>query len=183
MKNDIKEVLFTEEQLKQKVAELGAQITADYQGKNPLIVSVLKGSVVFMADLMRAITLPLGIDFMVVSSYGKGVKTTGVVKIVLDLNIPLEEYDLLIVEDILDSGKTLHYLMEVLGARNPKSIRICTLFDKPERREAEVSPTYVGARIPDAFIVGYGLDYAGKYRNLPFVGVLKPQVYGEPVEK
>ena len=99
------------------------------------------------------------------------------------MNIPLEEYDLLIVEDILDSGKTLHYLMEVLGARNPKSIRICTLFDKPERREAEVSPTYVGARIPDAFIVGYGLDYAGKYRNLPFVGVLKPQVYGEPVEK
>ena len=114
---------------------------------------------------------------MVVSSYGKGVKTSGVVKIVLDLNIPLEDYDLLIVEDILDSGKTLSYLREVLEARNPKSIRICTLFDKPERREADVTPDYVGARIPDAFIVGYGLDYAGKYRNLPFVGVLKPEIY------
>ena len=183
MLDDIERELFTKEELAAIVSRMGREISWDYKGKNLLLVSVLKGSVVFMADLMRAITLPLGIDFMVVSSYGKGVKTTGVVKIVLDLNIPLEKYDLLIVEDILDSGKTLHYLMEVLGARNPKSIRICTLFDKPERREAEVSPTYVGARIPDAFIVGYGLDYAGKYRNLPFVGVLKPQVYGEPVEK
>lgn len=177
MLEDIERELFTKEELAAIVSRIGREISWDYRGKNLLLVSVLKGSVVFMADLMRAITLPLGIDFMVVSSYGKGVKTSGVVKIVLDLNIPLEEYDLLIVEDILDSGKTLHYLMEVLEARNPKSIKICTLFDKPERREAEVSPDYVGARIPDAFIVGYGLDYAGKYRNLPFVGVLKPEVY------
>lgn len=177
MLDDIQRELFTKEELAAIVSRMGREISWDYRGKNLLLVSVLKGSVVFMADLMRAITEPLSIDFMVVSSYGKGVKTSGVVKIVLDLNIPLEEYDLLIVEDILDSGKTLSYLMEVLKARNPKSIKICTLFDKPERREAEVTPDYVGARIPDAFIVGYGLDYAAKYRNLPFVGVLKPEIY------
>ncbi len=183
MDEDILKVLISEEELKKCVQKMGEQISRDYQGKDLLMVSVLKGSVVFMADLMRAITIPAKIDFMSVSSYGSGVKSSGVVKIIKDLDQQIEGRDLLIVEDILDSGKTLHYLMEVLGARNPKSIRICTLFDKPERREAEVSPTYVGARIPDAFIVGYGLDYAGKYRNLPFVGVLKPQVYGEPVEK
>ena len=177
MLDDIQRELFTKEELAAIVSRIGREISWDYKGKNLLMVSVLKGSVVFMADLMRAVTEPLSIDFMVVSSYGKGVKTAGVVKIVLDLNIPLEDYDLLIVEDILDSGKTLSYLREVLEARNPKSIRICTLFDKPERREADVTPDYVGARIPDAFIVGYGLDYAGKYRNLPFVGVLKPEIY------
>ncbi len=177
MHDDIERELFTKEELAGIVSRMGREISWDYRGKNLLLVSVLKGSVVFMADLMRAITVPAGIDFMVVSSYGSGVKSSGVVKIVLDLNIPLENYDLLIVEDILDSGKTLHYLMEVLKARNPKSIRICTLFDKPDRREAEVYPDYVGARIPDAFIVGYGLDYGEKYRNLPYVGVLKPQVY------
>ncbi len=177
MHDDIERELFTKEELAGIVSRMGREISWDYRGKNLLLVSVLKGSVVFMADLMRAITVPAGIDFMVVSSYGSGVKSSGVVKIVLDLNIPLEDYDLLVVEDILDSGKTLHYLMEVLKARNPKSIRICTLFDKPDRREAEVYPDYVGARIPDAFIVGYGLDYGEKYRNLPYVGVLKPQVY------
>lgn len=177
MLDDIQRELFTKEELAAIVSRMGREISWDYRGKNLLMVSVLKGSVVFMADLMRAVTEPLSIDFMVVSSYGKGAKTSGVVKIVLDLNIPLEEYDLLIVEDILDSGKTLSYLREVLEARSPKSIRICTLFDKPERREADVTPDYVGARIPDAFIVGYGLDYAGKYRNLPFVGVLKPEIY------
>ena len=171
MLDDIQRELFTKEELAAIVSRMGREISWDYKGKNLLMVSVLKGSVVFMADLMRAVTEPLSIDFMVVSSYGKGVK------IVLDLNIPLEEYDLLIVEDILDSGKTLSYLREVLEARNPRSIKICTLFDKPERREADVTPDYVGARIPDAFIVGYGLDYAGKYRNLPFVGVLKPEIY------
>ena len=177
MHDDIERELFTKEELAGIVSRMGREISWDYRGKNLLLVSVLKGSVVCMADLMRAITVPAGIDFMVVSSYGSGVKSSGVVKIVLDLNIPLEDYDLLVVEDILDSGKTLHYLMEVLKARNPKSIRICTLFDKPDRREAEVYPDYVGARIPDAFIVGYGLDYGEKYRNLPYVGVLKPQVY------
>lgn len=177
MLDDIERELFTKEELAAIVSRMGREISWDYKNKNLLMVSVLKGSVVFMADLMRAVTVPAGVDFMVVSSYGNAAKTSGVVKIVLDLNIPLEDYDLLIVEDILDSGKTLHYLMEVLRARGPKSIKICTLFDKPERRQAQVDPDYVGARIPDAFIVGYGLDYAEKYRNLPFVGVLKPEVY------
>ena len=146
MLDDIQRELFTREELAAIVSRIGREISWDYRGKNLLMVSVLKGSVVFMADLMRAVTEPLSIDFMVVSSYGKGVKTSGVVKIVLDLNIPLEEYDLLIVEDILDSGKTLSYLREVLEARNPKSIRICTLFDKPERREADVTPENKGKR-------------------------------------
>ena len=144
MLDDIQRELFTKEELAAIVSRIGREISWDYKGKNLLMVSVLKGSVVFMADLMRAVTEPLSIDFMVVSSYGKGVKTSGVVKIVLDLNIPLEDYDLLIVEDILDSGKTLSYLREVLEARNPKSIRICTLFDKPERREADVTPAVCG---------------------------------------
>ena len=177
MHDDIKTVLVSEEQLKAKVAELGAQISRDYAGKNLVLVSILKGSVVFMADLMRAVTIPARIDFMATSSYGSGVKTSGVVKIVKDLDLELKDYDIVIVEDILDSGKTLSYLMELLQSRGPRSIRICTLFDKPERREVEVFPTYVGAQIPDAFIVGYGLDYDEKYRNLPFVGVLKPSVY------
>ena len=177
MNDDILRVLYSEEELEAKCAELGAQISKDYEGKNLLLVSVLKGAVVFMTDLMRHITVPCSIDFMVVSSYGSGVKTSGVVKIVKDLDLELKGYDILIVEDILDSGKTLSYLMELLQARGPKSIQICTLFDKPDRREVEVRPTYVGAQIPDAFIVGYGLDYDEKYRNLPFVGVLKPSVY------
>lgn len=178
MLNDIKEVLYSEKDLAAMVERVGAEITRDYENKNLLLVSVLKGSVAFMADLMRAIKLPARIDFMSVSSYGSGTKTSGVVKIVKDLDINLEGYDILIVEDILDSGKTLSYLMEILSARNPKSIELCTLFDKPERREVPVYPKYVGTVIPDAFIVGYGLDYAEKYRNLPFVGILKPEVYG-----
>ena len=177
MRQDIESVLFTEEQISQIVARIGAEISRDYAGKNLLLVSVLKGSVVFMADLMRAVTIPARIDFMATSSYGSGVKTSGVVKIVKDLDLELKGFDIVIVEDILDSGKTLHYLMELLQARGPRSIRICTLFDKPERREVEVRPAYVGAQIPDAFIVGYGLDYDERYRNLPFVGVLKPSVY------
>lgn len=177
MRQDIESVLFTEEQISQIVARIGAEISRDYAGKNLLLVSVLKGSVVFMADLMRAVTIPARIDFMATSSYGSGVKTSGVVKIVKDLDLELKGFDIVIVEDILDSGKTLYYLMELLQARGPRSIRICTLFDKPERREVEVRPAYVGAQIPDAFIVGYGLDYDERYRNLPFVGVLKPSVY------
>ncbi len=178
MLQDIDKVLFSEEQLKEITTRIGEQISRDYEGKNLLLVSVLKGSVVFMADLMRAIKIPCRIDFMAVSSYGSGVKTSGVVKITKDLDINLEGYDLLIVEDILDSGMTLHYIIEMMRARKPASVRICTLFDKPERRVAEVHADYVGARVPDAFIVGYGLDYDQKYRNLPFVGVLKPEVYG-----
>jgi hypoxanthine phosphoribosyltransferase len=177
MRQDIESVLFTEEQISAMVERIGGEISRDYAGKNLLLVSVLKGSVVFMADLMRAVTIPARIDFMATSSYGSGVKTSGVVKIIKDLDQELAGYDIVIVEDILDSGKTLSYLTELLQSRGPKSIRICTLFDKPERREVEVTPTYVGSRIPDAFIVGYGLDYDEKYRNLPFVGVLKPSVY------
>lgn len=178
MQEDIKEVLLSREQLQETVAELGRKISEDYRGKNLLMVSVLKGSVVFMADLMRAVEVPCRIDFMSVSSYGVGVKTSGVVKIIKDLDIALEGFDLLVVEDILDSGKTLHYLLEVLSARRPKSIRICTLLDKPDRRQVPIAADYSGAVIPDAFVVGYGLDYHEKYRNLPYVGILKPSVYG-----
>lgn len=178
MINDIESVLYSEEQIAEMVSRIGAQISEDYKDKNLLLVSVLKGSVDFMADLMRKITIPCRIDFMAVSSYGSGTKSSGIVRIKKDLDINLEGYDLLIVEDILDSGKTLHYLMDFLGGRNPASIEIATLFDKPERREAPVKAKYVGDNIPDAFIVGYGLDYDEKYRNLPFVGILKPEVYG-----
>lgn len=178
MLNDIEKVLLSEEDLKNIVEHLGAQITEDYKDKNLVLVSVLKGSVIFMADLMRAIKLPCQIDFMSVSSYGSGTKTSGVVKIIKDLdNEIVSGNDLLIVEDILDSGVTLEYLMKVLSARNPNSIKICTLLDKPERRKANVKADYAGAQIPDAFVVGYGLDYDEKYRNLSFVGALKPAVY------
>lgn len=177
MKNDIERVLVSEEELKAKVQELGAQITRDYQGKNLLMVSVLKGSVIFMADLMRAVDLPCTIDFMCVSSYGSGTKTSGVVKIIKDLDIDLHGKDLLIVEDILDSGKTLHYITKMLSDRGTASIRIATLLDKPERRVAPLTPNYSGFVIPDKFVVGYGLDYDERYRNLPYIGVLKPEVY------
>lgn len=180
MREDILKVLISEQQLQEKVRELGARISADYREKNLLMVSVLKGSVVFMADLMRAITIHARVDFMAVSSYGMGVKTSGVVKIIKDLDLPLEGYDILIVEDILDSGKTLDYLIDTLSQRSPRSIRIATLFDKPDRREVNIKPDYFGFVIPDEFIVGYGLDYAEKYRNLPFVGVLKPEIYAQP---
>ncbi len=178
MKEDIQKVLFTEEQLAQKVAELGAQITADYAGKNPLIVSVLKGSYVFMADLTRKINTACNIDFMVVSSYGQGAKTSGEVQIIKDIGQKIEGRDLLIIEDILDSGVTLSYLMKILKARGVRSIRLCTLLSKPARRTVEVPIDYLGFEIPDEFVVGYGLDYAEKYRNLPYIGILKPEVYG-----
>ena len=177
MKDDIKKVLLSEEELHTRVAELGAQLSRDYEGKNLLMVSVLKGSVVFMADLMRAISQPAEIDFMVVSSYGSGVKSSGVVKIVKDLDINLEGKDILIVEDILDSGMTLDYIKGMLLDRNPASIRICTLLDKPTRRKADLQADYVGFTVPDEFVVGYGLDYDERYRNLPYIGVLKPEVY------
>ncbi|MGI6772526.1 MAG: hypoxanthine phosphoribosyltransferase [Clostridiales bacterium] len=177
MLNDIDRVLLSKEELDETVKNLGRQITEDYKERNLLLVSVLKGSVVFMADLMRAIDIPCRIDFMSVSSYGSGTKTSGTVRILKDLDIDIEGYDILIVEDILDSGKTLSYISEILLARNPKSIRICTLLDKPDRRQVDLTAEYTGMTIPDEFVVGYGLDYAEKYRNLPFVGVLKPAVY------
>ncbi len=177
MKNDIKNVLLTEEQIKEINQKLGKQISEDYVGKKILLVSILKGAVVFMSDVMREITLPCRIDFMVVSSYGKGAKTSGVVKIVKDLDINLEGYDVIIIEDILDTGLTLSYIVDILKGRNPNSVKICAFLDKPERRIADIKADYVGATVPDEFVVGYGLDYDEKYRNLPFVGVLKPEIY------
>ena len=177
MTNDIREVLITEEEIKNIVKELGAKITEDYKGKNLFLITVLNGAVVFLGDLMRAIECPCEIEFMVTSSYGSGTVSTGNVKIVKDIDVPLEDKDVLIVEDILDTGLTLSFLIELLKNRNPKSIEICTLLDKPSRRKADIEAKYTGRRIPDEFVVGYGLDYDEKYRNLPFIGVLKPEVY------
>ena len=176
-RNDIQKILISEEQLAAKVAELGAAISRDYEGKKLMILGVLKGSVVFMADLLRHITIPVEMDFMAVSSYGAGVKTTGVVKILKDLDRLIEGYHILVVEDILDSGMTLSYLTELLRDRGPASVRIATLLDKPERRKVDIAPDYVGFTVPDEFVVGYGLDYAELYRNLPYVGILAPHVY------
>ena len=170
MQDDVKKVLLSEEELHAKVAEMGALVTQDYEGKNLLLVTVLKGAVIFLADLMREIKQPAEIDFMVVSSYGSGVKSSGVVKIVKDLDINLEGKDILIVEDILDSGMTLDYIKNMLQDRNPASIRICTLLDKPARRKVDLQADYVGFTIPDEFVIGYGLDYDEKYRNLPYIG-------------
>ena len=178
MHDDIKTVLVSEEQLKAKVAELGAQISRDYAGKNLVLVSILKGSVVFMADLMRAVSIPCNIDFMVVSSYGgSNTITSGLVKIIKDLDGDLSGKDVLIVEDILDTGVTLSNLVPMLKMRNPNSVKICTILDKPSRRKADIQPDYEGFQVPAEFVVGYGLDYDEKYRNLPYVGVLKPEVY------
>ena len=183
MTNDIREILLTEKELAAKVAELGAQITRDYSGKGysgerPIIASVLKGSYVFMADLTRCINIPCESDFMVVSSYGKSAKTSGEVQIIKDIGQKIDGRDLIIVEDILDSGVTLSYLMRVLKARGANSIRLCTLLSKPDRRKVDVPIDYLGFEIPDEFVVGYGLDYAERYRNLPYIGILKPEVYG-----
>ncbi|MFV0413557.1 MAG: hypoxanthine phosphoribosyltransferase [Oscillospiraceae bacterium] len=182
-KNDLDHVILREEEIQSRVTELGKQISKDYQGKDLLMVSVLKGSVVFMADLMRAITVPLEIDFMVVSSYGSGTKSSGIVKIVKDIDIEIAGKDLLIVEDILDSGMTLSYLKKLLAGRNPASIRIVTMLDKPSRRMVPIQPDYVGFEVPDEFIVGYGLDYIEHYRNVPVIGVLKPEVYEQQKEE
>lgn len=174
---DIDCILYTEQQLADMVKQLGARISEEYRDKNLFMVAVLKGSVVFMADLMRQITVPCTIDFMSVSSYGKGTSSSGQVRILKDLDASLEGKDLLLIEDILDSGKTLSYLIEILSARKPASIRICTLLDKPERRQADIHADFVGTQVPDAFIVGYGLDYAEQYRHLPYIAVLKPEIY------
>lgn len=177
MKQDIEKVLLSEEEIAAKVKELGAQIAKDYADKNPLIVSVLRGSFVFMADLVRAIDVPCTVDFMSVSSYGSGTSSSGEVKITKDFDVSIEGRHLIIVEDILDSGRTLSYLMKTLKARGAASIALCTFLDKPERRVVPVEVAYKGFTVPDAFIVGYGLDYDQRYRNLPYVGVLKPSVY------
>ena len=177
MEKDVKSILVSEQELKQICKCLGDQITRDYEGKNLLVVSVLKGSIMFMADLLREIKCHCQIDFLSVSSYS-GTKTTGVVKFKKDLDIDPDGMDILIVEDILDSGVTLSYLSGVLMGRNANSIKICTLLDKPVNRRADIKADYIGKTIPDEFVIGYGLDYDEKYRNLPYVGILDPSVYG-----
>jgi len=177
LRDDIAQVLITEEQLRQRVAELGAAISQDYRGKELLLIAVLKGSVVFLADLMRQISIPHAIDFMATSSYGAGTESSGVVRILKDLDRPIEGRHVLIVEDIIDTGHTLKYLLKILKARRPASLRICALLDKKERREVEIPVDYVGFEIPNKFVVGYGLDFNEVYRNLPFVGILRPHLY------
>ena len=177
MKQEILEVLLTEEQIQQRVRELGEQITRDYEGKRPFFLGVLKGCFVFMADLIRAVDLPCEMDFMAVSSYGSGTSTTGAVEITKDLKRNIEGMDLIIVEDILDSGVTLNYLTGYLQVRKPASMKIVTLLDKPSRRKAPIKADYFGFDVPNEFVVGYGLDYDERYRNLPYIGILKPEVY------
>jgi len=180
--DDISEILVTEEEIRSKVVELGEQITRDYQGKNLLLLGTLKGAVPFIADLARAIHLPLEIDYMAISSYGNSSHSSGVVRILKDLEGPIDQKHVLIVEDIVDSGLTLHYQMEVLRQRRPLSLRVCALLDKGRERVKAVKLDYTGFHIPSRFVVGYGLDYAQLYRNLPYVGILKPSVYEEDVE-
>lgn len=174
MQSDIAEVLLTAEEIAAGVARLGGRIAADYEGRTPLLIGVLKGAVVFLADLIRSIPLPLRYDFIAVSSYGAATKATGQVRITKDLDQSIEGQDVLLVEDIVDTGLTLNYLVGNLRARKPRSLKVCTLLDKPSRREVDIQPHYNGFVIPDHFVVGYGLDFADKYRNLNYIGVLKP---------
>lgn len=178
MHPDVEKVLFSEEDIADMGKRLGAQISEDYKGKDLVLIAVLRGAVVFMGDLMRAIDTDLAIDFMAVSSYGNGTKSSGTVRIIKDLDIDIKDRDVLIVEDILDSGLTLKYLMANLASRGPASLEVCTfLWKDVEGKQAAIDPKYVGTHCPDEFVVGYGLDYAERYRNLPYVGVLKPEVY------
>jgi hypoxanthine phosphoribosyltransferase len=180
---DVAEVLLSEEQIQAKVAELGARISEDYVGRPLTLVSVLKGSLPFMADLMRAITVPVQIDLMEVSSYGgTATESSGLVRILKDLSSSIDGRDVLIVEDIIDTGLTLNYLVRYLRGKNPASLRICTLLDKPARRLVEIPIDYLGFEIPDRFVIGYGLDFGEAYRNLRFVGVLRPEVYRDAAE-
>ena len=177
MKNDIKDVLFSESKIAARVKELAASISEDYKGKSLLLIGVLKGANVFMCDLMREIPFPIQIDFIAASSYGHSTESSGVVRILKDLDYSIEDKHVLIVEDIIDTGLTLSYLIENFRSRRPLSLEICTLLDKPERRVAPIAVKYVGFQIPDEFIVGYGIDYAESYRNLPYIATLKPSVY------
>jgi len=178
MEQDIQRVLFTQERLKSRVAEIAREIERDYEGREIMLISVLRGSFIFMADLCREIQLPCTLDFMSVSSYGTGTSSSGQVQITKDLSEDITGRHILVVEDILDSGNTLSYLLKILEHRHPASVRLCALLDKPDRRVKPVDLHYCGFTIPDAFVVGYGLDYAEKYRNLPYIGILKPEVYG-----
>ncbi|SNS24881.1 hypoxanthine phosphoribosyltransferase [Anaerovirgula multivorans] len=177
MKNDIKEILFTKEKIQSKVKEIGQQIEKDYAGKEMVVIGVLKGANVFLGDLIREINVPLYIDFMAVSSYGHSTETSGVVRILKDLDLEIEDKHVLIVEDIIDTGLTLKYITENLRSRKVASLKICTLLDKPSRRKCSLDIDYIGFDIPDEFIVGYGIDYAEKYRNLPYIATLKNEIY------
>ncbi|MBI3521649.1 MAG: hypoxanthine phosphoribosyltransferase [Chloroflexi bacterium] len=177
--DDVAEVLVDEATLAAKVRELGAKLTADYQGRDVVLVSVLKGALPFLADLMRAMPIHVALDFLEVSSYGSSTETSGVVRILKDLAKPIEGRHVLVVEDILDTGHTLSYVMTHLRGMNPASLRLCALLDKPARRQVQIEVDYRGFVIPDKFVVGYGLDFAERYRNLPFIGVLKPEVYAQ----
>jgi hypoxanthine phosphoribosyltransferase len=175
--DDIKEVLITEEQIQAKVEEMADQIARDYRGKNPVLVAVLNGAFVFLADLMRHLDFACTVDFVSWSSYGKDTSSSGVFRIVKDLETNVESKHVLIVEDIIDTGLTLHYLLDNIRARKPASVRVAALLDKPSRRKIEAKADYLGFQVPDAFVVGYGLDFAQGYRALPFIGVLKPDIY------
>lgn len=177
MKQDIQEILFSEEVLSKRIKELANEISEDYKGKNLVIVGILKGSVLFAAELIKNISVPCEIDFMAVSSYGDSTETSGVVRILKDLDSNIEGKDILLVEDIVDTGITLTYLLKYLQARKANSIEIVSLLNKPVRRKADLDVKYIGFEVPDGFIVGYGIDYAEKYRNLPFIGILKPEIY------
>lgn len=177
MKEDIKEILITEEEIQAKVHELGKILTEEYAGKFPLVVGILKGALPFMADLTKRIETPIEIDFMDVSSYGTGTVTSGEVKIEKDLNTSVEGRHVLLIEDVIDSGLTLSYLVRLFHYRKAKSVKVVTLLDKPQGRKVDLVPDLTGFTIPDEFVVGYGLDYAEKYRNLPYIGVLKPEIY------
>lgn len=177
MDDDIEETLITEEQLRIRINELGQQIGRDYANKNVLLIGTLKGAIPFIADLARAIPLPLELDYIAVASYGNATTSSGIVRITKDLEGPIDRKHVLIVEDIIDSGLTLAYMVDLLQRRNPLSLRLCTLLDKERQRTRDVAVDYLGFRIPDRFVVGYGLDYAQRYRNLPYIGILKPAVY------
>jgi hypoxanthine phosphoribosyltransferase len=177
MHNDVQEILFNEETVNEKIRQIGAEIARDYEGQDLLVIGILKGAVMFMSDLVKRIDYPVEFDFMAVSSYGKSSESSGVVRIIKDLDKSIEGRHVLIVEDIIDTGLTLSYLKTLLEGRKAASVKVVALLDKPERRKADIKVDYLGFTVPDHFIVGYGLDYAEKYRNLPYVGVLKPEVY------
>ncbi len=179
MHDDIEEVLISEAELQARVAALARAIVVDYAGKSPLLIGILKGAVMFMVDLVRQLPLMTEMDFMAISSYGNSTESTGVVRILKDLEEPIEGKDVIIVEDIIDSGLTLQYLLEILQRRNPASLRVCALLDKQKAQGKVFAPSYVGFNIPNRFVVGYGLDYAQRYRNLPYIGVLKRSVYAQ----
>ncbi len=177
MHKDIEEILYTEQDIKEKVKELGEQISSDYKDKNPILISILKGGVVFLADIIRALDIPIEIDFMGVASYGNSTKSSGVVQITKDCNIDISDRHVLIIEDIVDTGLSLNYILRYLQGKNPLSLRICVLMDKVDAHELDIEMSYRAFDVPNEFIVGYGLDYDEKYRNLPYIGILKKEIY------